>query len=72
MEEAVRSVRKRNLLKAIMVKVAGLDSSDESIRQKVASELIEWELGTATKTQAINLDGSLVAFVEVLTDGDGE
>ena len=45
--ESAKVVRRRNLLKAVAVKVKGLDSRDESLRQKVASEIIEWELGKA-------------------------
>ena len=45
--ESARSIRRRNLLKAIAVKVKGLDSKEEKIRQSVATELIEWELGKA-------------------------
>ena len=42
-------VRKRNLVKAMMVKVAGLDSESEGLRQKVATEIIEWETGKANQ-----------------------
>lgn len=42
-------IRKRNLAKAMAVKVAGLDSEDERLRQGVATEVIEWELGKATQ-----------------------
>lgn len=42
-----RHIRKRNLAKAMHVKAAGLDSEDERIRQAVATEIIEWELGKA-------------------------
>jgi hypothetical protein len=42
-------LRRRALAKAMAVKVAGLDSEDEKVRQAVASELIEWELGKATQ-----------------------
>lgn len=37
--------RRQALIKAMQVKIAGLDSADESIRQKVATEIIEAELG---------------------------
>jgi len=40
-------LRRRNLAKAMAVKVAGLDSSKEQMRQAVASEIIEWEMGKA-------------------------
>jgi hypothetical protein len=42
-------LRRRALAKAMAVKVAGLGSNDEKIRQAVATELIEWELGKATQ-----------------------
>lgn len=48
-EEAARAIRKRSLVKAIMVKVSGLDSDDEGTRQKTATEIIEWELGKASQ-----------------------
>jgi len=40
-------LRKRNLIKAMGVKAAGLDSKNEVVRQKVATEIIEGELGKA-------------------------
>ena len=46
-------IRKRNLTKAMLVKVAGLDSGDERLRQGVATEIVEWELGRATQTTEI-------------------
>jgi len=42
-------IRKRNLVKAMMVKVAGLDLDDDSLRQRVATEIIEWETGKANQ-----------------------
>ena len=42
-------VRRRNLAKAMLVKVAGLDSDDEKVRQTTATEIIEWELGKAAQ-----------------------
>lgn len=44
-------LRRRALAKAMAVKVAGLDSGDERVRQAVATEVIEWELGKATQRQ---------------------
>ena len=43
-------LRRRNLAKAMAVKAAGLDSSDEKIRQSVATEIVEWELGRAKQS----------------------
>lgn len=42
-----QELRRRNLGKAMGVKVAGLDSDDERMRQRAASEIIEWEMGKA-------------------------
>lgn len=44
-------VRKRNLAKAMLIKVSGLESDDERLRQSVATEIIEWETGKATQRQ---------------------
>jgi hypothetical protein len=46
---AALELRKRNLIKAMGVKAAGLDSKDEKIRQGVATEIIEWEIGKAAQ-----------------------
>jgi len=42
-------IRKRNLAKAMAVKVAGLDSNDARLRQSVSTEVIEWETGKAAQ-----------------------
>lgn len=42
-------IRRRSLAKAMMVKAAGLDTNDERLRQGVATEFIEWELGKASQ-----------------------
>lgn len=47
-------VRKRNLAKAMLVKVGGLDSEDERTRQNVATEVIEWEMGKATQPSEVS------------------
>ena len=58
-----RHVRRRSLAKAIMVKKAGLDSDDEGLRQKVATEFIEWEMGKATqRSEHSGPDGGPVEF----------
>jgi len=50
--------RKQAVLKAIAVKIALLDSEDENVRSKVASEIIEWELGKASQGVTVgNADG---------------
>ena len=45
--ESSRQMRKSALAKAVAVKLAGLDSSDEKVRQSAATEIIEAELGKA-------------------------
>jgi hypothetical protein len=55
------AIRRKNLAKAMMVKAAGLDSNDESIRQKAATELIEWEMGKAqqrVQSEVSGVDGA--------------
>ena len=46
-------IRRRNLAKAMMVKVGGLDSEDERVRQSASTEIIEWETGKATQRQEL-------------------
>lgn len=42
-------IRRKSLAKAMLVKVKGLDSGDERIRQGAATEIIEWETGKANQ-----------------------
>lgn len=44
-----RELRRRHLAKAMAVKVAGLDLNDDRLRQGVATEIIEWEMGKAAQ-----------------------
>ena len=46
-------LRRRHLAKAMAVKVAGLDDGDARLRQGVATEIIEWEMGKALQPQEI-------------------
>lgn len=62
------NVRRRNLAKAMLIKVAGLDSDDERMRQGVATEIIEWEMGKATQTQRHEGSGEGGAIVIVNWD----
>lgn len=55
-----RELRRRHLAKAMAVKVRGLDSEDERLRQNVATEVIEWELGKATQPQDVKHEGKIV------------
>jgi len=59
-------IRSRNVAKAMQVKVAGLDSGDERIRQGVATEVIEWEMGKAT--QGIDVSGKSSVAIHVIYD----
>ena len=59
-------IRRKNLLKAMLVKVAGLDSKEERIRQSVATEVIEWETGKATqKSELTGKDGGPIQTEDV-------
>jgi hypothetical protein len=59
--ESSRQIRRRNLLKAMMVKIRGLDSNNEELRQKVATEIIEGELGKPKQqTELTGKDGGPV------------
>jgi hypothetical protein len=51
--EAAVELRRRNLFKAMLIKVSGLDSKDVSIQQKVATEIIEAELGKSMQRQEL-------------------
>lgn len=73
--------RKQAVLKAISVKTALLDSDDENVRSKAATEIIEWELGRATSRQEITgANGGAIEvkqtwadiFALPSTDGDGD
>ena len=50
-------VRRKNLAKAMLVKVAGLDSDNEVTRQKSATEIIEWEMGRAAQPSVVSGPG---------------
>lgn len=61
-----KELRRRNLAKAMAVKVAGLDSIKEPTRQSVATEIIEWEMGRATQKQEIKIeDRDIDAAIEL-------
>ena len=63
-------LRRRALAKAMAVKVKGLDSTDDRLRQSVATEVIEWELGKATQSVKQELSGEVAikAYVNVSPD----
>ena len=60
-------LRRRNLAKAMAVKVAGLDEKDSRLRQGVATEIIEWETGKAR--QKIEHGGDPDEPVRILIGG---
>jgi len=66
---AALAIRRRNLVKAMAVKAAGLDSADESIRQKAATELIEWELGKAGQPVDVTSGGDKIV-IRLVNDAD--
>ena len=60
-------IRRRNLAKAMQVKVDGLDVKDNHIKQRVATEIIDWEMGKARqdiKHTGTGEDGELVVKFE--------
>jgi len=57
-------VRRKSLAKAMLVKVGGLDSEDERIRQSVATEIVDWEMGKATQRQEISGPGGKAIEVD--------
>jgi len=59
---AALAMRRRSLTKAMAVKVAGLDSDDDVLRQRVATEIIEWEQGKAQQKTDITSGGEVITF----------
>ena len=53
-------LRKRHVAKAILVKTGGLDSDSEGIRQRVATEIIEGEMGKAAQTIKSEHSGEVI------------
>ncbi len=63
-------LRRRALARAMEIKLRGLDSRDEKIRQATATEIIEWELGKATQRQEhTGAEGRPIEFIEVRCNG---
>jgi hypothetical protein len=62
-------LRRRNLAKAMAVKVAGLDSKDERMRQGIATEIIEWEMGKAEQPQKHTGTGDEGEFIVHIVGG---
>lgn len=67
--ESARVMRKKSVAKAMAVKLAGLDSEDESIRQKSATEIIEWELGKAMQGLDLTSGGEKI-IVTIKSDDE--
>ncbi len=58
-----RHLRKHNLAKAMQAKIDGLNSRDQRLRQAVATEIIEWEMGKAMQRQELTgVDGGPVKY----------
>jgi hypothetical protein len=69
MVSGAKALRLQALAKAMMVKVKGLDSGDERIRQSSATELIEWELGKAQQHTDVTTLGDKI-FVTLKGEDD--
>ena len=68
---AALTVRKQALLKAMRVKLALLDNEDARLRDKVATDVIEWELGKATQFNEVSgKDGGALVISVVKMDVD--
>lgn len=65
--EVALEQRHKALNKAMAVKVAGLSSMDEGIRQKVAGELIEWELGKAVQRRDVRALVQIDGLAELIS-----
>ena len=63
--ESAKQIRRKNLTKAMMVKVAGLDNDDDVLRQRVATEIIEAELGKPTQKQEVKTEHSGEVTIEL-------
>lgn len=64
------AIRKRNLAKAMMVKVAALDDPDVNVRQKAATEIIEGEMGRPTQRAQHEHTGADGGAIEVTLSAD--
>lgn len=60
-EESAREIRRRAVAEAMMVKLDGLRSADETTRQKAATEIIEWVLGKAQQPVDMTTKGEKLA-----------
>ena len=53
---SARALMRGALTKAVMVKIAGLDSNNAKIAQQAATEIIEWQLGRAKQSVDVAAD----------------
>ena len=67
--EAARQILHKSVIRAAGVKTAGLDSDNETVRQKVASEVLDRELGAVAQQQDINLKSDVIT-VEIIPRND--
>jgi hypothetical protein len=73
MHEAALTVRKNALLKAMRVKTALLDHKDGRIRDKAATDILEWELGKAAQPLKGGADdGAFVLRIEGIIGDDND
>ena len=67
-------LRRRALAKAMLTKVALLDNKSPTVRDKAATDIIEWELGKATQKQEMTGQGGAPLIVNIRrtqsSDGD--
>lgn len=79
--DTARHLLEHTLVRAMMVKIAGLDSPKEQVRQAVATEIIEWNLGRprqqtdlAVKVDDTDYTAILLGklFADDPADGSGE
>lgn len=75
---AAARVLTQNALKAALIKVAGMDSTDEKVQQAAASEVLDRTQGKAVQKQetehrfpGMNLDAFHAALQEYQEAGDG-
>ena len=69
-QETARQIRKKNLIKAMVVKVSGLNAKEEPIRQRIATEIIEAELGRPIQHRQVGTtEGEPIEIILNWSDG---
>lgn len=61
-------IRRKALAKAMAVKVAGLDDGKPEVRQRVSTEIIEWEMGKATQRLEASGPGGGALVIEYVNN----